>query len=994
MFRAVLGLVLLAVASPSEAVADGLGAGRRVDFAQDVRPILAQRCYACHGPDQHKGGLRLDGKLKALQGGNSGPAIVPGKSGESLLVDLVAGLDEGQVMPPKGPRLTPEQVDTLRRWIDQGASWPGSESDEDERDWWSLRPLRRPALPSISPEDAVASRNPIDVFIRAKLQEKGLGPSPEADRRTLVRRLYFDLIGLPPMPDEIDAFVNDPAPDAYERLVDRLLADPRHGERWARHWLDVVHYGDTHGYDKDQPRPNAWPYRDYVIRAFNADKPYGQFVREQVAGDVFAPDTTDGITAMGFIAAGPWDLIGHAEVPETKIDGQVARHLDRDDMVSNTINTFLSLTVQCAQCHNHKFDPIRQEEYYRLQAVFAALDRADRPYPTDPEAARQSADLKARRNTLTARRRDLEAALSKAGGPALAELDRRIDAASRPASPRPEFGYHSGIEAKQQTAKWVQVDLGQSSSLGRVVLWPCHDDFNGIGAGFGFPLRFKVEVSDDPAFRSGVVCIADRTEADVSNPGIAPLWFPARDARGRYVRVTAAKLAPRQNDFIFALAELEAFNTAGTNLARGGKVASLDTIDAPPRWQGANLVDGHAPGQAATSDLSRLRQERQALLERISAPGMIRAMTEVDQALKVVDAALEKLRPTGLVYAGTIHNGGSGSAFRGTGPDGGKPRKIHVLRRGDVRHPGPEVGPGALHVLAELPGDLALSDGHAEGDRRAALARWLTDERNALTWRSIVNRIWQYHFGRGIVATANDFGRMGQLPTHPELLEWLAVEFRDGGRSLKALHRLIVTSATYRQTSSGNKHAEALDAGNAYLWRMNRRKLEAEAVHDAALLACGKLDARLYGPAYRDFAVEHPEHSPHYEYELQAPDDPRIFRRAIYRFLVRSRPQPFMTVLDCADPSMQVEKRNETVSPLQALALYNNAFMLTMARDLAERVEGSGGPAEQVTAAFRLAIGRLPSGEERGALADYASRFGLANACRVILNLNEFMFVD
>src|SRR5262249_51086287 len=405
--------------------------------------------------------------------------------------------------------------------------------------------------------------------------------------------------------------------NAYEELADRLLASPAYGERWARHWLDVVHYGDTHGYDKDQPRPNAWPYRDYVIRSLNADKPYARIVQEQVAGDVLFPGTVDGVTALGFIAAGPWDLIGHVELPETKIDGKVARHLDRDDMVANTINTFVSLTVQCAQCHNHKFDPIRQEDYYRLQADFAALDRADRPYYTDPAAARRTAELTAPRDGLKKRQQELEAAVAKAGGTELAELDRKI-AAGKPAVPRPEYGYHSAISPKQDAVKWVQVDLGRPAAVERVVLWGCHDTFNNIGAGFGFPVRFKVEVSDDPTFGAGVALLADHTEADVPNPGVAAQPFPANGGKGRYVRVTATKLAPRQNDYIFALAELEVFDGAGKNLAAGAAVTALDTIEAPPRWRRTNLVDGYAPGQGGAGELERLRKDRQALVERVT----------------------------------------------------------------------------------------------------------------------------------------------------------------------------------------------------------------------------------------------------------------------------------------------------------------------------------------------------------------------------------------
>ena len=345
--------------------------------------------------------------------------------------------------------------------------------------------------------------------------------------------------------------------------------------------------------------------------------------------------------------------------------------------------------------------------------------------------------------------------------------------------------------------------------------------------------------------------------------------------------------------------------------------------------------------------------------------------------------------PAGMVYAGTVYNGGS-AAFRGTGPDGGKPRPIFILKRGNVQEPIKEVGPGAPPIIPGLPGEFNLPANHREGDRRAALARWLTDQRNCLTWRSIVNRVWQYHFGRAIVATPNDFGHMGQLPTHPQLLDWLAVEFRDGGQSLKSLHRLIVTSATYRQVSTGGDEREKLDVNNAYLWRMNRRKLEAEAIRDAALAVSGKLDLTMYGPAFQDFVVQHPEHSPHYEYQLYDPDNPQARRRSIYRFLVRSKPEPFMTVLDCADPSMQVDKRSETLSPLQALALFNNGFMLAQAKHLAERVKDLGG----IAAAFQLAIGRQPTVEERQSLEKYASKYGLANACRVILNLNEFVFVD
>ncbi len=983
---------------------------RTVDYVADVQPILAKSCYACHGPDKQRGSLRLDHKAAALKGGDTGKAIVPGKAADSLLVRYVAGLDPDMRMPPKGDRLLPEQVAVLRTWVDQGAKWPDRAGEVTEAVWWSLRPLAKPHLPRVSAEDAKWVRTPIDAFVISRLREKGLRPAPEADRRTLIRRLSFDLTGLPPAPADVEAFVNDPAPDAYEKLADRLLASPAYGERWGRHWLDVVHYGDTHGYDKDKPRPNAWPYRDYVIRSFNGDKPYSRFVEEQLAGDVLFPGTPDGVEALGFISAGPWDFIGHAEVPETKFDGKVARHLDRDDMVANTVGTFMSLTVHCAQCHNHKFDPISQEDYYSLQAVFAAVDRTDRRYDADPTTARRRADLEASRKSLDDRKAGMAAKAARRAGPKLADLDAKIAAAQAlPAKAElaAAFGYHSGVMPGADMVKWVQVDLKKPAALGAIVLHPCHDDFNNIGDGFGFPQRFKVELSDDPEFKKGVVVIADRTAADVPNPGLDAQSFPAGGRAARYVRVTATKLAPRQNDYIFALAELEALDDSGKNVAAGAAVTALDSIEAAPRWRKTNLVDGYFPGRADGAEAARLRADRARLIADSLSDEERTALADADRALAAVARDVAALPPQRLCYVGAVHTGSG--PFRGTGPDGGKPRPIHILPRGDVNKPGKEVGPGALAVFPDLPSRFRLPPDHPEGERRAALAHYLTDPKNALTWRSIVNRVWRYHFGRGIVESPNDFGRMGQLPTHPELLDWLAADFRDNGQSLKALHRVMVTSATYRQASAvggapsplspGGRgvggEGEKLDAENAYYWRMNRRKLEAEAVRDATLAAAGRLDRRMGGPGFQDFVIEKPEHSPHYEYDKHDADDPRSHRRAVYRFLVRSQQEPFMVALDCADPSMRVDKRNEGLSALQALALLNNDFITTMARHFAERLAREGGDLRaQVGRGVYLALGRPATDEETDALTAYARKYGLANVCRVLFNLNEFVFVD
>ncbi len=812
-------------------------ATQEISYDRDIRPIFVARCIQCHGEKKQSGGLRLDAKAFAMRGGQSGATISPGKAESSLLYQRLVAV-EGEQMPPVGERLNAEQIELIKAWIDAGAIWPDAKATNDTVNeaskHWAWQPIRRPVVPEIlNPKAANRNqiiRNPIDAYIIARLAQSGLEMSPEADRRTLIRRLYFDLIGLPPTPERVRQFIADRDPRAYEKLVDELLSSPRYGERWARHWLDVVHYGDTHGYDKDKPRPNAWPYRDYVIRSLNEDKPYARFVAEQIAGDVLYPGTRDGYQAMGFIAAGPWDFIGHAELPESKIDGKIARHLDRDDMVANTIGTFNSVTVHCAQCHNHKFDPISQEDYYSLQSVFAALDRADKKYFVgDAAMTARFNQLDGRQRDLAERKRVIERDAAKGAGEPITKLDAQIAEASK----------------KQDNA----------------------------------------------------------------------------------------------------------------------------------------------------SLLAELRSKRAELVDAAMNPDKRSERDDVAAELSQLNAELAKFPKPEIVYAGTVHYGTG--TFTGTGTNGGKPRPIYLLARGQVTTPGREVTPGALSMLTFQPARFALPKDATEGERRAALAKWITDTNNPLTWRSIVNRVWQYHFGAGIVATPNDFGLNGARPSHPELLDWLAAEFRDSGGSLKKLHKLIVTSATYKQTSNPQSVIRKPQS-NELLWRQNRRKLEAEAVRDAVLSVSGKLDLTMGGQGWQDFVIERPEHSPHYEYGLADPEDARTWRRSIYRFIVRSQTQPWMTALDCADPSMRVEKRNESISPLQALALLNNGFMISQSRHFAERLEREfpNNLARQIEGAHWLAFGRAPGAAERRKYIAFARNYGLPNLCRTLLNLNEFTFAD
>lgn len=846
--------------------------------------------------------------------------------------------------------------------------------------WWSLTELKRPLLPE------GGEKNVVDRFIRAKQRELGLKPQEEAGRRTLARRLAFNLWGMPLPPERVEAFARDDRPEAYRELVDELLASPRYGERWARHWMDVVHFGETHGYDKDKPRENAWPYRDYLIRSFNSDKPYARFVREQIAGDVLWPDSEDGMVAPGFLASGPWDLIGHMEVPETKIDGKVARHLDRDDMVSVTLNTFCSLTVQCAQCHDHKADPVTMKDYYSLQAVFAALDRADREYDLDPKVGAKRRELKNKVGQQEKELREVKKEIDQTKTDEIKALEGKLAGAEKGRSDR--YGYHSLVAPSSSVVKWVQVDLGKSVPVDEVRLFGA-DEYG--FEDFGFPDRFRVEVSDVADFAEKIV-IGDYTSNDVKRPGSAAFVVAGGGKAGRYVRVVATKLWNRRHagqgmsrDWIFALSEMEVLS--GKRKMERVKVTSLDSIQAMPRWGRANLIDGIV-GKGVAGDTEILRRRYEALLQEVAGDSLKRK-AELEEEIGRLNGALSKLPKAQRVYVGKVHHG-SGN-FVGRGSLGGQPREIRILDRGSVTTPKELVSPGTVPGIVSGISDFQLKPGHSEGERRVALAEWVVHRDNTLTWRSIVNRVWQTHFGDGLVATANDFGRIGEKPSNQELLDWLAVEFRDGGGSLKDLHRLILNSETYRQTSSGDAGNEKVDASNRFLWRQNRRRLDAESVRDTVLWVSGKMSFKMGGPSFKDFVIEKPQHSPHYQYHKADPDDPSTHRRSVYRFLVRSQPQPFMDALDCADPSLLVEKRGETTTSLQALAMLNNAFMIRMAGHFAERVEKEG---DVVGKVIELALGREAEESERNLLEGYAEKHGLAAMCRVIFNLSEFSYVD
>ncbi|MCF6283798.1 MAG: DUF1549 domain-containing protein, partial [Candidatus Hydrogenedentes bacterium] len=491
--------------------------------------------------------MRLDtkaGLFNPLKSDNR--AVVPGLPGKSSLYNRIMARSADDQMPPAdfSKQLTDGEKALLTRWIEEGAAWQGH---------WAFEPLTQPT-PTRADGDTW-SRNAIDPFIRRAQQERGLSPSPEADRRTLIRRLSFDLLGLPPTPEAVEAFLNDQRPDAYERLVDELLASPRYGERWARHWLDVAHYGDTHGYDKDKRRNNAWPYRDYVIQALNDDKPYGQFIREQIAGDALYPEDPQATVALGFLAAGPWDFVGHVELREGTIDKKITRNLDRDDMMTTVMGTVNSLSVGCARCHDHKFDPIAQADYYSLQAVFAGVDRADRDYDDDPVVHQKRSALTKTRDRLQRIDGRFKAQLDALKSPeldALAEALKPLEARLKELkkTDSPTNGYHSAIEAKPDAIKWVQVDLGAPVPIERIRLISARPvDFTDT-PGFGFPIRFTLEASLEPDFANPIMLL-DQSQEDHPARTDQPFNLDVPKVEARYVRMTATQLWKRLADSVF-----------------------------------------------------------------------------------------------------------------------------------------------------------------------------------------------------------------------------------------------------------------------------------------------------------------------------------------------------------------------------------------------------------------------------------------------------------
>lgn len=789
--------------------------------------VLETNCLSCHGAAK-MAGLDLRTRDAAIKGGTRGTALVPGNAKASLIVQVVDG--SGPVkMPPGKQALAAADVEKLRAWVSAGAAWQGERKPAPA--WWSFQPLNRPAVSNTA--------NPVDSFIDAKLAANGLKPVSRAPKRTLIRRAYYALHGLPPTPEEVEAFEKDNDPKAWEKLIDRLLESKRYGERWGRHWLDVVRYADTGGFETDIYFPNAWRYRDYVVNAFNGDKPYFQFVREQVAGDEIWPDDLaldggfkvpqeklqhlDAKIATGMYTIGP---VYH----EAGLFGGQQRYEWLTDVVDTTGEAFLGLSLGCARCHDHKFDPLTSRDYHAMMAVFAASD--EREVPVIPKFN--------------------------------------------------IYGYKSGFP------RWLKVEE-LKSAINRI----------------------------DGGARKRVV---DKVRARFDSETLKA--FDTNDAqRTPEQRTLAAKVE-----------------------------AAMTEAGLKENARGRNADIPYTPEESA---------RREELLKQLA-----------DAAMKAnpVPQTATVLGPADKVY------------------------DIYLTSRGDWRSKGPKIDPA-------LPAALAGGTPVDPGARRKSLALWLTDSRNALPARVMANRVWHWQFGRGLVGTPNDFGRQGDPPTHPELLEWLAAELVENGGSIKKLQRLIMTSEAWQRDSSESAANAAIDANNRYLWRANRVRVDAETLRDSVIAASGVLNTKMGGrPVVPPLTKE--EYSAMWAREQwpETMDPEEQNRRSVYLYVKRSFQMPMFTSFDAPDPSVSCARRDSTTVAPQALTLMNSDFMLGYAKKLAARVaKEAAKPEDRVTRAWKIALQRTPTDSERQRSLAFMAEGGeaaLTRLCLVLFNLNEFLYTD
>jgi Protein of unknown function (DUF1553)/Protein of unknown function (DUF1549)/Planctomycete cytochrome C len=1061
-----------------------------VDFVRDIRPILQTRCYSCHAATKQKSNLRLDIKSEAFRGGdNYGPSILANNTADSPVLQLVTSHDPDEWMPPEGERLSAAQIAILQQWIEEGANWPEGVDLvklEDRRDHWSFKPIRNPPPPEV--KETAWPRSDLDRFILNRLEQADLRPAPETTRTAWLRRVTFDLIGLPPTPEQVDMFVNDARVDAYERVVDDLLKSQRYGERWAQHWLDVVRYADTHGFEVNTERPNAWPYRDYVIDAFNRDTPYNEFIRQQIAGDTLGHDT-----ATGFLITASVLLPG--QIGQDEPSKRLARQDSLDEIVVNIGQTFLGLSIGCARCHDHKFDPISAREYYSMQAFVGGVEYEERELQT-PEADRKRAEAESLKTHLT----EVEQALARFEAVA---QPKSADRAGEPTSANATLNELSFSPLLAKYIRFTIHDANLHPTLG--LIEPCIDEFE-IFTNETTPRNVALASAGTRVTASGsqtsdlhrLEHINDHqygnSQSWMSNEAgrgwvlfelSAPMSIDkiqwSRDREGKFTDrqataytleagtaldqlQTLAAVHParpavnaRSNSDRFPPAitkrlrftinatntiepcidELEIFNTSSINIALatyGTEVKSSGDNVALGRhelkhihdglygnsrsWMSSEVGKGWVEFEFAEAQpIDRVvwgRDREGKFTDRLATDYRIEIADSDDQWQVVADssdrypqgeialrkndvpvsfarlsadetqqvrALLVQKRQFEAQIADASH---AQMAFAGKFR---KPDAIHLLNRGDPEQPRDEVAPAVPNVL----GELSLTKDTPESDRRTALASWLTQPANPLTARVMVNRIWQGHFGCGIVETASDFGRTGTTPSHPELLDWLATKFMRSGWSIKQLHRTIVLSSTYRQSSQPNPLAAAQDVDCRLLWRFPPHRLEAETIRDSMLAVSGRLNLSMFGRGF-DLFDKRGGLSGFKPVESFKPEG---LRRMIYAHKVRREREAIFGAFDCPDAGQSTARRRESTTPIQALNLFNSLFTLEEANAFAERVTSEVGSdvTSQVRRVFWLALNREPDTAELADCLAVVQQAGLSTLCRVVFNSNEFLFV-
>ena len=957
-------------------------AAENIDFQRDIRPILSDNCFKCHGPDagSRKGKLRLDDRAAALKGGRSGEAaLVPGKPEASELMRRLLSKEETEAMPPPrtGKKLSPRQIDLLRRWIADGANY---------RVHWAYLPPKRSALPAL--KNPSWPRNPIDAFILARLEHEKLSPSPAADKATLLRRLSLDLVGLPPTPQQVDAFLADRSPDAYEKLVERLLASPHYGEHWGRHWLDAARYADSDGYEKDKPR-TAWMYRDWVVSALNRDLPYDRFVIEQLAGDLLPNATQDQRVATGFLRNSMINEEGGIDPEQFRMEAM----FDRMDALGKSV---LGLTIQCAQCHDHKFDPLKQEDYYRLFAYLNDTHEADIAVYTAAEQ-RKRADLLRGIRAIEDELKHRTPGWQKK----LAEWEER---------------------QRQNEIPWQVVKVQNAGDNSQRYVY--HDDGSQTAWGYAptkweSVFRGRTDAKKITGFRLEMLTDPD---LPLGGPGRSPLGLfaltefvvevadPKKPNDRKRVKLVSATAdfgnEPKPLEPMFDDRSGKKRVTGPVSYAIDGKPLTAWGIDAGPGRRNRDRKAVFVPdkpiempdGAVLTFHLEQRHGGWNSDDNQNNNLGRFRfAVTSADRP--VADPLPRRVRQLLRVPSQRRTPAQNAAIFHCWRPTvsqwkeandriealweahplgtaqltlmaRARHRPTFLLARGDFLKPLRPVTPGVPAALHPLP--------PGAENNRLGLAKWLVDRNSPTVARSIVNRVWQAYFGTGLVATSEDLGVQSEPPTHPELLDWLAVEFMESGWSLKKLHRLIVTSATYRQSSKVTPDLLRRDAGNRLLARGPRFRVEGEAVRDIALAASGLLEDRLGGapvhpPAPGFLFVPPVSYGPKTWIEDAGPNR---YRRALYTFRFRSVPYPVLTNFDTPNGDASCVRRVRSNTPLQALTTLNETLFLECARALGRKALAKGGVSdrERLGFAFRRCTARTPSERELTVLSAFLER--------------------